>query len=94
MLHWAMWVILKQEFFFDMNKTFVSFNVKNSGNKLPKYQQLVNSLLQDIEMGELTRRRKNATFLGIPWKEPIPNCIKWVRSRLFSAKGISSQNLV
>jgi len=53
MLNNATPVILSQEFFFDMNKTFVSFNVKNSGNKLPKYQQLVNSLLQDIEMGEL-----------------------------------------
>ncbi len=49
MLHWAMWVILNQELFFDMNKTFVSFNVKNSGNKLPKYQQLVYSLLEDID---------------------------------------------
>ncbi len=36
-----------------MVKTFVSFSAKNSDNKLPKYQQLINSLLQDIEMGEL-----------------------------------------
>lgn len=30
-----------------------SFGIKNPNNKLPKYQQLINSLLQDIEMGEL-----------------------------------------
>ncbi|RXK47541.1 GntR family transcriptional regulator [Aquirufa rosea] len=36
-----------------MNKSFVSFSGKNFDNKLPKYQQLINSLLQDIEMGEL-----------------------------------------
>ena len=36
-----------------MVKTFTSFSAKNSDNKLPKYQQLINSLLQDIEMGEL-----------------------------------------
>lgn len=35
------------------NKSFASFTVKNSDRKLPKYQQLINSLLQDIEMGEL-----------------------------------------
>jgi DNA-binding transcriptional regulator YhcF (GntR family) len=36
-----------------MNKTFISFSAKNSDAKLPKYRQLINSLLQDIEMGEL-----------------------------------------
>ncbi|MEY4384494.1 MAG: hypothetical protein RI995_2036 [Bacteroidota bacterium] len=37
-----------------MIKTFTaSIGIKNPDNKLPKYQQLINSLLQDIEMGEL-----------------------------------------
>ncbi|MHA8077168.1 GntR family transcriptional regulator [Aquirufa sp. TARAVU-A1A] len=36
-----------------MVKTFISFSAKNADNKLPKYQQLINSLLRDIEMGEL-----------------------------------------
>ncbi len=37
-----------------MIKTFsASIGIKNPDNKLPKYQQLINSLLQDIEMGEL-----------------------------------------
>ena len=36
-----------------MNNTFGTFTIKKSDSKLPKYQQLINSLLQDIEMGEL-----------------------------------------
>ncbi len=37
-----------------MIKTFTaSIGIKNPDSKLPKYQQLINSLLQDIEMGEL-----------------------------------------
>ena len=36
-----------------MVKSFISFSAKNADNKLPKYQQLINSLLRDIEMGEL-----------------------------------------
>ncbi|MEN9363721.1 MAG: hypothetical protein RI903_1029, partial [Bacteroidota bacterium] len=36
-----------------MNKPFISFSAKNSDAKLPKYRQLINSLLQDIEMGDL-----------------------------------------
>jgi DNA-binding transcriptional regulator YhcF (GntR family) len=36
-----------------MNHTFGTFTIKKSDSKLPKYQQLINSLLQDIEMGEL-----------------------------------------
>ena len=37
-----------------MIKTFTaSIGIKNPDNKLPKYQQLINSLLLDIEMGEL-----------------------------------------
>lgn len=37
-----------------MIKTFTaSIGIKNPDNKLPKYQQLINSLLSDIEMGEL-----------------------------------------
>jgi len=36
-----------------MIKSFNSISVKVSDNKLPKYQQLIKSLLQDIEMGEL-----------------------------------------
>jgi DNA-binding transcriptional regulator YhcF (GntR family) len=36
-----------------MNNNFGTFTIKKSDNKLPKYQQLINSLLQDIEMGEL-----------------------------------------
>ncbi len=36
-----------------MIKSFNSISVKVTDNKLPKYQQLIKSLLQDIEMGEL-----------------------------------------
>ncbi|MHA8066902.1 GntR family transcriptional regulator [Aquirufa sp. ROCK2-A2] len=36
-----------------MIKSFNSLNVKSPDNKLPKYQQLIKSLLQDIEMGDL-----------------------------------------
>jgi DNA-binding transcriptional regulator YhcF (GntR family) len=36
-----------------MIKSFNSFTVKSPDNKLPKYQQLIKSLLQDIEMGDL-----------------------------------------
>ena len=35
---------------FAMNNTFGTFTIKKSDSKLPKYQQLINSLLQDIEM--------------------------------------------
>lgn len=36
-----------------MNHILGTFSIKKSDSKLPKYQQLINSLLQDIEMGEL-----------------------------------------
>ena len=36
-----------------MIKSFNSISVKVTDNKLPKYQQLIKSLLQDIELGEL-----------------------------------------
>lgn len=36
-----------------MIKSFHSFNSKSPDNKLPKYQQLVKSLLRDIELGDL-----------------------------------------